>query len=139
MERYTKYIKLLDRAYTQLPPGLATGRGRFEIPKPVCSIVGNRTIVHNFKAICEVLGRDPKFVLRFLSRELATAGFFDGSRAIFQGVFSEETIESIIKTFARDYVICPVCKRPDTKLQKEKRFMFLICEDCGATTSVRSF
>jgi translation initiation factor 2 subunit 2 len=34
-------------------------------------------------------------------------------------------------------VICPICKRPDTKIVKERRFHFLICEACGAKSSIR--
>ncbi|MEM3439613.1 MAG: hypothetical protein QXG32_01685 [Candidatus Bathyarchaeia archaeon] len=32
--------------------------------------------------------------------------------------------------------MCPICKMPDTKLLKEKRLTFLICEACGAKSSV---
>ncbi|MEM2273205.1 MAG: hypothetical protein QXX56_03185, partial [Candidatus Bathyarchaeia archaeon] len=36
-----------------------------------------------------------------------------------------------------EFVNCPICKRPDTKIIKEKRFNFLVCEACGAKSPVR--
>jgi translation initiation factor 2 subunit 2 len=35
------------------------------------------------------------------------------------------------------YVICPVCKRPDTRIVKEKRLSFLVCNACGAKSSIK--
>ncbi|RLI07893.1 translation initiation factor IF-2 subunit beta [Candidatus Bathyarchaeota archaeon] len=132
-----EYRALLERAYAQMPEGPVKRTERLEIPRPRITIAGSRTIYHNFKEFCDTVNRKPEFCLRFFSRELATAGFFDGTRAIFQGVFEEETIMRLIQIFLRDYVICPVCKRPDTHIVKEKRIMFLICDACGAKSPVR--
>lgn len=130
------YKEMLKRAYSQLPPKVFE-RKRFEIPKPRSYTIGMRTVLHNFKEICDALNRDPHQVLRFLSREMATAGNVDGVRAIFQGKFPYDTFERLIKRYTEEFVICPICKRPDTKIVKEKRFHFLICEACGAKSSVR--
>jgi len=54
----------------------------------------------------------------------------------FQGRFSESTIKRLIEIYVNRFVICPICKRPDTKLSKEGKFLFLICEACGAKSSV---
>jgi len=131
-----EYREMLKRAYSRLPPEVFE-RKRFEIPKPYSSVVGMRTILHNYKEICEALIRDRHHLLRFLSREMATAGSMEGARAIFQGRFSHDTLERLIKRYTDEFVICPICKRPDTKIVKERRFYFLICEACGAKSSVR--
>ena len=73
-----------------------------------------------------------------LSREMATAGSMDGVRAIFQGKFKTDTLNRLIQLYAEAFVICPVCRRPDTKIVKEKRFSFLSCEACGAKSSARA-
>jgi len=85
------------------------------------------------------LNRDPLHILRFLSREMATAGALDkAGRAIFQGKFKSDTLERLIKHYVDEFVVCPVCKRPDTKIVKERRFSFLACEACGAKSSIRT-
>lgn len=131
------YNELLDRARSQLPPDVSE-RKRFEVPKPRSITIGMKTFVQNFKEICDALNRDPQHLLRYLSREMATAGTLSGSRAVFQGRFRYDTIERLIQHYTVVFVTCPVCKRPDTRIVKEKRLSFMVCEACGARSSVRS-
>jgi len=131
------YKELLERARSQLPSDVSE-RKRFEIPRPRSITVGMRTIIHNFKEICEAFNRDPQHLLRYLSREMATAGTVSGARAVFQGKFPRDTIERLVQHYAAAFVVCPVCRRPDTKIVREKRLSFMVCEACGAKSSVRS-
>ncbi|TET20330.1 translation initiation factor IF-2 subunit beta [Candidatus Bathyarchaeota archaeon] len=130
------YEEMLKRARSQLPHEVLEHK-RFDIPKPRCHVIGMRTIFRNYKEICDTLNRDPHHLLKFLSREMATAGTTDRSRLVFQGRFRYDTFERLIKRYVDEFVICPVCKRPDTKIIKEKRLYFLICEACGAKSSIR--
>jgi len=82
------------------------------------------------------MNREPQHLLKFLSRELATAASVDGNRAIFQGKFDVATVGRLLQLYAQHFVICPICNRPDTKIEKEGRYMFLRCEACGARSSV---
>jgi len=132
----TDYEKLLKRAHSQLPQEVLE-RKRFEIPRVRSGTIGMRTYIVNYKEIAEYLNRNPQHLLRYLSREIATAGTIDGARAIFQGKFGSDTIGRLIHRYAEEFVICPVCKRPDTKIIKEKRLSFLVCEACGAKSSAR--
>jgi len=132
----TSYEKLLNRAHNQLPPGTFKF-DRFEIPRPTCSVVGNRTLVTNFKEICDRLRRDQMHLLRFLAREMATAGVVEGVRAVFQGKFSSTIIERLTERYVQEFVRCPVCNQPDTKIVREDRIHFMICEACGAKSPIR--
>ena len=129
------YNKLLEKAYENLPSAVGTGE-RFEIPKVVGIRMGRRTIIQNFGDISSRLNRDPHHLLKFLSRELATAASVDGARAIFQGRFDVATVTRLLNIYAQRYVICPICNRPDTKIEKEGRYLFLRCEACGAKSSI---
>ena len=129
------YSKLLEKAYSNLPKTVGTGE-RFEIPKVVGIRMGRRTIVQNFADISSVMNRDSHHLLKFLSREMATAASLDGSRAIFQGKFDVGTVTRLLNIYAQRFVICPICNRPDTRMEKEGRYLFLRCEACGARSSV---
>jgi translation initiation factor 2 subunit 2 len=98
--------------------------------------MGRRTIIQNFGEISSRLNREPNHLLKFLSRELATAASLDSARAIFQGRFDVGTVTRLLNIYAQRFVICPICGRPDTKIEKEGRFMFLRCEACGARSSI---
>jgi translation initiation factor 2 subunit 2 len=133
----SNYHELLARAHSQLPHDILA-HARFEIPRVKSGTIGMRTYIVNYKEIADALRRDPLHLLRYLSREMATAGSLDAARAIFQGKFKSDTLESLIQHYAQDFVVCPVCKRPDTKIVKEKRFYFMVCEACGAKSSVKA-
>jgi translation initiation factor 2 subunit 2 len=137
-ENYMKYDydELLKRACSQMPQ-VSLKRERLELPRLFISTVGMRTIISNFKEAADVLDRDPQHILKFLTREMATAATFHDSRAIFQGKFQRGVFERLLQRYMESFVICPVCKRPDTKIVKEKRLAFLVCNACGAKSSIK--
>jgi translation initiation factor 2 subunit 2 len=122
------YRELLERARSQLPSDVREHK-RFEVPKPQSYVIGMRTILSNFKEICDALNRDPRHVLKFFSGEMATA-------ATMQRKFKYDTFERLIQRYIKEFVVCPVCGRPDTKIVKDRRFLFLVCEACGARSSI---
>ena len=81
------YENLLNRAIDQLPPEVFESK-RFEPVKAYSVIQGNRTFIQNFKDVADSLNRDPQHILKFLLRELGTAGNLEGVRAILQGKFN---------------------------------------------------
>ena len=130
------YEELLRRARLQIPE-VASKRERLELPRIIHSVIGIRTTIHNFKEIAEALNRDPRHLLKFLTREMATAAAMQESRVMFKGKFSRETFQRLLQRYMDQFVTCPVCKRPDTKIAREKRLLFLVCEACGAKSSIR--
>lgn len=130
------YEELLDRACSKMP-SVSTKRERLELPRLYITTVGMRTIISNFKEIADILDRDPQHILKFLTREMATAATFHDSRAIFQGRFKRDSFQRLLQRYLQSHVICPVCKRPDTKIVKDKRLNFLECNACGARSSVK--
>jgi translation initiation factor 2 subunit 2 len=132
----TKYNTMLDRALKKIPKKDRVST-RFELPNPITRTVGKKiTMIINFIDISTKLNRDPKHLLKFMSRELATAGSIEDTRAVFQGKFSELTVNRLVTIYTNRYVVCPICKSPDTKVLKEGKFNFLICEACGAKSSI---
>jgi translation initiation factor 2 subunit 2 len=130
------YEELLKRARSQIPE-VFSKRERLELPRISLSVIGMRTIIYNFKEIADILNRDPQHLLKFLTREMATAATMQESRVIFKGKFSQETLARLMQRYMENFVVCPVCKRPDTKIVREKRLSFLVCEACGARSSVQ--
>ena len=130
------YNDLLKRGCSQIPE-VTLKRERLELPRLYVHTVGMRTIITNFKDVAAALDRDPQHILKFLTREMATAATFHEGRAIFQGKFRSDSFERLLQRYTEAFVTCPVCKRPDTKIAKEKRLSFLLCNACGAKSSVK--
>ena len=70
--------------------------------------------------------------MKFLLKELATKGEIEGTKANFQGVFSDYVIKTKLESYVKVYVLCPECGKPDTKIIREDRQFFVKCEACGA-------
>ena len=132
-----EYQKLLDRALAALPPGNVE-KDRFEIPKPMSSVSGSRTYLYNVKEICDRLKRNRNHLLKYLAGELATAVTIDKDRTIFQGNFDNKTLEKLVEKYANEFVFCSVCHQPDTQISRKGRIYFLICDACGAASSIKS-
>lgn len=131
------YESLLEKAYEKLPK-IEEQIDRFRIPIVETMIQGNQTIIKNFSQITETLRREPSHLLKYLAKELATPAGLDGGRAIFQSKISQKMIQQKLEDYVTDYVLCRECKRPDTKLIKEDRIIFIKCEACGAKSSVKA-
>ncbi len=130
------YDDLLKRARSEIPE-VTLKKERLELPRLFVTMVGMRTTISNFKEVADTLDRDPQHILKFLTREMATAATYHDGRAIFQGKFPRDTFERLLARYTESFVTCPVCKRPDTKFVKEKRLSFIVCNACGARSSVK--
>lgn len=134
-----EYSKLLERARSQIPPEVFEKKHRrLNVSRPDSRIQGSRTALSNFKEISDQLSRKPHHFLKFLSKEMATAGSMEGTYAVFQGRFTPSVFENLLSRYIQDYVTCPVCKGIDTKISKEGRYYFLLCEVCGARSSIKA-
>jgi len=130
------YISLLERARKLLPKSVLVAE-RFEIPKVRGHIQGNRTIITNFLQIADFLRRDPKKMLKFILKELATPGEIKKNGTLILGTkISSQLINEKIKKYVDEFVICVECGKPDTVIEKEGEYSFLKCHACGAKRQV---
>jgi translation initiation factor 2 subunit 2 len=131
------YERLLRRLQGQLKNTSRKDASRLELPSPQIIWVGQRTIFRNFIEFPKALRRDPEKLLLYLNKELASAGYIAGERVIFLGRKEPSSFATLIDRYVKEYVICPVCGSPDTRTEKNKKLGFLLCEACGARSSVK--
>ncbi len=132
------YEALLERA-KQLVPKVAEIKQRFEIPKVKGHIEGNKTVVSNFLQIARVLHRKPEHLLKFLQRELATPGELRGDFLILGSKVPASRLNEKINLYAKIFVICKECQKPDTELVREQGVLMVKCHACGAKHPVKGF
>jgi len=130
------YEKLLNRGMEKVPKECKSSE-RFEVPKADVLIQGARTIILNFYDIANALRRDPKHMLRFFLKELATSYEESEKKVIFQGRFPAPLINRKLDAYVKAYVLCPNCCKPDSKIIKVGREEVLKCEACGAKSPLR--
>jgi translation initiation factor 2 subunit 2 len=134
----SEYEGLLKRLQDKLGNTSKKAASRLEIPTPQIIRVGQRTIFRNFMEFPKALRRDPEKLLLYLNKELASAGYIVGERVIFLGRKEPSSFGTLIERYVKDYVLCPVCGSPDTRTEKNKKLGFLLCEACGAKSSIKA-
>ena len=131
------YLAMLKQARETLPKS-AFEKQRFEVPKVVGHIQGNRTVVSNFLQIADALRREPALLLKFILKELATPGELKRSGSVIVGTkVPASRINEKIRQFAVEFVLCPECGKPDTKIEEEGQVTFLKCQACGARHPIK--
>ena len=110
---------------------------RFELPTVEITWEGKKTILRNFGDFPKALRRNTNIILQYLSKEFAVPAERVGEKAIFVGKRDPDDFTRLFKIYLKDYVECPTCTSPDTKVEKQNRISFLICEACGAKSTIK--
>jgi translation initiation factor 2 subunit 2 len=130
------YEELLKKAYDKVKV-VEKGSDRFDIPKVQGQVAGKATIITNIKPIADYLRRDLEHLAKFLQKELATSGKIENDRLILNTKASSLKVNEKIQLYAKEFVICPECQKPDTEIITEKGIKFKHCLACGAKSPVK--
>lgn len=130
------YGTMLDEAIKQLPE-TAIKTTRFEIPNVKGFLQGNKTVITNFKDIVDMFRRDTLHFLKYLLKELATPGNLDGPRLVLGRKVTSSLINQKVRDYAKTYVLCSTCGKPDTQIIKKDNATYLKCAACGAQHSIK--
>lgn len=133
------YETLLHRAFEMIGDKPDQKRSK-RMPLPEAYLVGtSKTLWSNFPVIVKALNRNPQHLLTYVIVELGTTANLDGSgRVVIKGRFMVKQLESLLKKYIDEYVVCKTCKGRDTILKRENRLHFLVCQSpvCGSSRSV---
>lgn len=131
------YLKILEDVMSRVPQTIGKVGDRLVVLNPEILHESRRTIIMNFKDMAEKLNREPQHLARFIFKESGKPGSLEGERLIIQGRLTNEEFRRLIELYVKEFVKCPICGGLDTRIISEKRLRFLVCEICGAKSSVR--
>lgn len=100
-----------------------------------------KTCWANFQEICDSLGRPSDHLMKFILMELGTDGSIAReTQMIIKGRYPEKQIESLLRKYITEYVMCQMCKSIETALVKDSsiRMFTMTCSRCGCTRSVQT-
>jgi len=132
----SNYEKLLKRIEKNLVKDSKVADTRFELPPVDVMWEGQKTYLRNFVEYSKIMRRDPTKLLQYLSKEFAVPAERVGDSAMFVGKRDPDDFTRLLKIYVTDYIRCITCQSPDTRIEKEKRIHFLICEACGAKSTI---
>ncbi|MDD2531321.1 MAG: translation initiation factor IF-2 subunit beta [Candidatus ainarchaeum sp.] len=131
----TNYENLLLKAYNSIPKKALT-QERFEVPKVDSFLQGTKTIVKGFNQLLDSMRRDKKHFIKWLMKETALPISEVNNQLIINGKVNSYQLNKLIESYFKQFILCPECKKPDTKVITEGGTKLLKCEACGAIKSV---
>jgi len=132
----TNYEMLLKKAYEKVKI-VSLGSERFEIPQVKGLVEGKNTIITNITTIASYLRRPVEQLVKFLQKELAASGRLDNDRLIINAHLSSNKVNEKIELYAKNFVICTECSKPDSEIVTEKGIKFKHCLACGAKSPIK--
>jgi len=130
------YEDLLNKAYEKIPENVKRS-SRFETPKVVLRIESRNTFITNFNKIIGTLNRDRRHFLGVFLKSAGTMGEIRGQQLFMKGQYKEQVLNRLIENYTKTYVLCNICNKPDTQIQRESKKFYLKCTACGAREEIK--
>lgn len=130
------YKKLLDKVYEKIPENVKQS-ARFEIPKVEIRIESKNTFITNLNKILNTLNRDKKHFMGIFLKKAGTMGEIRGQQLFLKGQYKEQVLNRLIENYTKTYVLCNICNKPDTQIQRESKKYYLKCTACGARQEIK--
>jgi len=130
------YDKLLEQAYEKIPDN-AMQQNRFVIPTVKIRIESKNTYITNFNQIINVLNREKNHFLSFFLKNAGTFGEQRGQQLFMKSQFKPVILNRLIENYTKLYVLCNICNKPDTVIEREGKKSFLKCGACGAHEEIK--
>jgi translation initiation factor 5 len=121
--------------------GVEDAHYRYKMPKMVIHTEnknGGTTIISNIDDIALNLGRhSKKDLVKYFKKNLSCNVTYDNKKGIVIPAKKDiEELTSILESYIKKYVICPICKIPETTIEESKKKITLTCAACGGTSIV---
>lgn len=130
------YEDLLEKAYEKIPENVKKS-SRFETPKVELRIESRNTFITNFNKIISTLNRDRRHFLGIFLKSAGTMGEVRGQQLFLKGQYKEQVLNRLIENYTKTYVLCNICNKPDTQIQREGKRLYLKCTACGAREEIK--
>jgi translation initiation factor 2 subunit 2 len=130
------YKVLLEKAYSKVKK-IEKSSERFEIPKLEGRVENKSTIITNINEIAEKIRRPVDNIIKFLQRELAAPVRMNSSKMIINSKINSSRVNEKLNLYVKEFVLCPVCAKPDTEIVSEKQVKIKHCLACGAKSPIK--
>lgn len=96
---------------------------------------GQQTVILNIAEIAKALHCDPEYPTRFMGAELGAQATFqdtsDRTCCIIKGIFPPADLNKQLNKFIDQFILCPKCRLPETKIHIKSKKVCVTCASCG--------
>mmetsp|Transcript_13740 Transcript_13740/g.21664 ORF Transcript_13740/g.21664 Transcript_13740/m.21664 type:complete len:406 (-) Transcript_13740:28-1245(-) len=115
---------------------------RYKMPAVFGKIEGSgngiKTAIPNISDVGLSLHRPPGEVNKFFGCELGAQTTYneETDRAIVNGAHTDDTLQKLMHRYIESFVLCPVCRYPETEYKIKSEIIWHRCAACGAKEMV---
>jgi len=88
--------------------------------------------------VCKAIGRPPSYPIRYFGQELGVQTQIKSERFIVNGFHDALKLQTLLDSFIKKFVLCPICKNPETGLKvvetllkRQSYHVRQTCKACG--------
>jgi len=124
------YEEMLEEALKKLPE-VVISSDRYALPEIEVRYEKNKTYILNIKEILFKIKRDEKDFKGDFSRIIGIPVKFEKNYMVINGVINKEVLKKKLEEYVKNFVICEVCGKPETRIVIENGIKYLKCDACG--------
>lgn len=111
---------------------------RYQMEAVRCQARRRKTCIVNMERISKDLNRSSLEVIKYLGQAMNSTGSYSSKSKeyLLNGTHSEEAIQVKIQDYCETFVMCGICKNPETEYKVKNETIFLKCAACGSKTCV---
>jgi len=96
---------------------------------------GIKTVIPNIAEVALSLHRAPAEVCKFFGTEIGAQTSYSekDDRAVVNGQHTDVQLQNMIHKYIENFVICPICRLPETDYKIKNGCIYHRCAACGAT------
>jgi len=132
------YEEMLDIIFEAKEAEKVEKKDNFKFKLPNIVIQGpRRTLFVNFVDWCNHINRLPQSVCNFISSELScVCSIAPDNWLLITGSFKQNQMESLLKKYIRQLVLCSQCSSPNTSITKTNKFHVIKCNSCYSEKTI---
>ncbi len=125
---------LLDRAYNSF----TVDKANIKLTIPLLKNENKKSIIINYNEVCASINRDPEEVRAYIGKELQMDTSIKENKQlkIDQTVRSVKIIETIVKNYVINHVMCKLCRSCKTRNEKIGRISYMFCDRCKSKRAI---
>lgn len=124
------YEEMLENALKNLPDIISIS-DRYTLPELEVKHEKNKTYILNIKEILYKIKRSTEEFRGDFLKVVGVPGRFERDVLVLNGLIGRETLKKKLEDYVKFFVICEVCKKPETIIINENDIRYLKCEACG--------
>ncbi|KAL9137173.1 MAG: hypothetical protein Q9175_001630 [Cornicularia normoerica] len=99
---------------------------------------GIKTVIVNLSSVAQSLARPPSFVIKYFGFELGAQTNTNPAddRWIINGAHEASKLQDYLDGFINKFVLCKMCKNPETEVKIKDGHITLDCKACGRRSDV---